>query len=45
MDIVQWARARVIEMRSKGAEGTKSWRVLEAVIRILGFTLGEMKSH
>lgn len=45
MDIVQWARARVIEMRSKGAEGAKSWRVLEAVIRILGFILGEMKSH
>lgn len=45
MGIVQWARGRVIERRSEGAEGAKSWRVLEAMIRILDFTLGEVKSH
>lgn len=43
--IVRWARGRVIEMRSEGAEGAKPWRVLEAMIRILDFTLGEVKRH
>lgn len=37
MGIVQWARNRVIEMRSERAEAAKSGRVLEAVIRIFDF--------
>lgn len=45
MDIVQWATDRVIEMRSEGSEGAKSWRLLEAIVSILDFILGEMKSH
>lgn len=45
MGIVQWARNRVIQMRSERAEGAESWRVLEAMIRIFDFILGEVKSH
>lgn len=45
MGIVQWARNRVIQMRSERAEGAKSWRVLEAMIRIFYFILGEVKSR
>ena len=45
MGIVQWARNRVIQMRSERAEEAKSWRVLEAMIRIFDFILGEVKSR
>lgn len=45
MDKMQRERDRVMEMRSEGSRGVRSWRAFKSVIGTLNFILRETKSH